>query len=165
MRATASDAWSSPSTERTPRIWASCPGTVESTDSSSGARKNWSRHFSASANVARNSSTTLPMVWRSLTLRYRSSIHGSSGAGSAPARTCSRRSAKRLARSTMLVSLASRSSNVACRYNTEVATSIANAAAGGSPERTVASRVRVRARARLSLPGSSLFNESHTRLN
>jgi hypothetical protein len=46
---------------------------------SSGLRKNWSNAFSASDRVARNSPTTVPMVCRSLTRRYNSSIHASSG--------------------------------------------------------------------------------------
>ena len=46
-----------------------------------GLRKNWSICFSASDSEARSSCTTLPMVWRSETRRYSSSIHGSSGCG------------------------------------------------------------------------------------
>ena len=47
-----------------------------STSRSAGLRKNWSIAFSASDSDARSSCTTLPMVWRSETRRYSSSIHG-----------------------------------------------------------------------------------------
>ncbi len=132
---------------------------------SCGLRKNWSSAFSTSPSVERSSSTTLPMVWLSLTRRYSSSIHCSSGSGSAPAPTASRRSARRVARAAMCSSPASSSSNAACRYSTDVATSIARAADGGSPERVVDSTARVSAWARFSLPGCSLRKESQTRLN
>ena len=145
IRTTASDAWSSPSTESTPRICARRPGTGVSTDRSAGSRKNWSMAFSASASVARSSSTTLPMVWWSLTRRYSSSIQGSSGSGCAPAVTWRRRSARRPARSAMVSGAESSSSNVACRYSTDVATSIANAGDGGSPDRVVLSTAWVKA--------------------
>ncbi len=165
MRTTASDAWSRPSTDRTPRICCRQPGTGLSAATSSGLRKNWSMDFSASASVARNSSTTLPMVWWSLTRRYSSSIHCSSGWGSPPAATPSSRSARRAARSAMYSWATSSSSKDACRYRTEVATSMASAADGGSPARVVASTARVSAWASGSLSGWSLRSESHTRLN
>ena len=52
-----------------------------------GLRKNWSICFSISDSDARSSCTTLPMVWRSETRRYSSSIHASSGSGGCPWRT------------------------------------------------------------------------------
>ena len=69
MRSTASVAWSSPSTENTPRIACNCAGTGISTAGSVGARKNWSMSFSDSDSALRSSCTTLPMVWRSETRR------------------------------------------------------------------------------------------------
>ena len=151
MRKTASDAWSSPSTESTPRIWAKRPGTVARGETSSGLRKNWSIARSASPSVERNSPTTLPFVWLSLTRRYSSSIQGSSDSGSPPALTLSRRSARRRARATICSSAVSVSSSAACKYSTAVATSMASAGEGGSPERVVVSSAFVRACARLSL--------------
>ena len=165
MRSTASEAWSSPSTESTPRICARRPGTLASWPVSAGLRKNWSMARSASPSVARNSSTTLPMVWLSLTRRYSSSIHGSRGSGSPPAHTRPRRSDRRLERSDNCSSEVSVSSRAACRYSTAVATSMASAGAGGSPLRTVRSTALVRACARDSLLRWSLRKESHTRLN
>ena len=69
MRSDASDGCSSPSTENTPRICDRRLGTSRSTARSRGSRKNWSSDFSISPSARRNSSTTLPMVWRSLTRR------------------------------------------------------------------------------------------------
>ncbi len=40
IRTTASDAWSKPSTDSTPRICANCPGTGASSVVSAGLRKN-----------------------------------------------------------------------------------------------------------------------------
>ena len=73
-----------PSTDSTPRIAASWLGTGISTSRSVGLRKNWSISFSASDSEARSSCTTLPMVWRSETRRYSSSIQASSGSGALP---------------------------------------------------------------------------------
>ena len=165
MRVTASDAWSRPSTDITPRI---CPRKVGTEARGAvfwGLRKNWSMQRSASPSVARSSPTTLPMVWRSLKWRYSSSIHDSSGCGSAPAHTWSRRSASRWARCANCSGGVSSSSSAACRYKTDVATSMARPAEGGSSERTVMSTARVSACASPSLLRWSLRSESHTRLN
>ncbi len=165
IRITASEAWSSPNTDSTPRICANWPGTPTKGLVSSGLRKNWSIARSASPKAIRSSSTTLPIVWWSLTRRYRSSIQCSSGSGSAPMRTWSSRSAKRLARCDMCSSALSNSSKAACKYNTEVATSMASAGGGGSPERRVPSITLLRAWAKASLLGWSLRSESQTKLN
>ncbi len=105
------------------------------------------------------------MVWWSLTRRYKSSIHSSSGSESAPEHTLSKRSAKRCARLVICSSEVSSSSSTACKYSTAVATSIAKAAEGGSPERTVNSTALDNASAKLSLLRCSLRSESQTRLN
>ncbi len=96
-----------------------------------GRRKNWSRDFSSSLRWARNSPTTVPIVWRSLTRRYSSSIHGSSGSERPPSRTRSMRPASCTVRAVSCRSCGSRSSKAASRYSTEVATSIASSVAGG----------------------------------
>ena len=91
MCSAAAEACDRPSTDNTPRIADSCAGTGISSWRCEGSRKYWSICFSISDSEARNSCTTLPMVWRSLTRRYSSSIHTSSGCGSAPWRTASMR--------------------------------------------------------------------------
>ena len=58
-----------PSTDNTPRMADSCCATGISTLLSVGLRKYWSIRRSTSDNEARNSCTTLPMVWRSETRR------------------------------------------------------------------------------------------------
>ena len=165
MRKTAWDAWSNPSTDRTPRIWANWPGTRVKTDLSFGSRKKKSSDFSSSPSDKRSSPTTLPMVCLSLTRRYSSSIHGCKGWAMPPFLTLFSRSAKCWVRAASCASCGSRSSNAASRHKTEVATSIANSIAGGFAERTVASTAWVNAKARLWLLGCSLTSESLTKLN
>ncbi len=139
MRCTVRAACSSPSTENTPRICRSWLGTVRSSPISVGRRKNWSSDFSSSDRCARSSSTTVPMVWRSLTRRYSSSIQGSSGSGRPPSRARSMRPASCTVRAVSCRSCGSRSSKAASRYSTEVATSIASSVEGARPERSEAS--------------------------
>ena len=165
IRTTANAAWSRPSSDNTPRICARRSGTAISGWVSVVLRKNWSISFSTSPREVRNSPTTLPMVWRSLTRRYRSSIHASSGSDWPPACTRCRRCARCSARWAVCTSSAPSSSNVACRYNTAVATSMANAADGGSPERATASVACASASASGALPGCRRRKESPTRLN
>ena len=110
MRSAASDGWSSPSTENTPRICANWLGTSRNGVLSFGLRKNLSSDASTSPRLLRSSSTTLPMVCRSLTRRYSSSIHASRGSGSAPSLTLSRRCANRTLRIPISDSVGSRSS-------------------------------------------------------
>ena len=86
------------STESTPRIACSWPGTGISTSRCAGLRKYWSICFSTSDSEARSSCTTLPMVCRSETRRYSSSIHGSSGWASRPSPTSRMRCARRCTR-------------------------------------------------------------------
>ena len=95
IRSTACEAWSSPSTDSTPRIAESWAGTGISTSRWAGLRKYWSICFSISDKEARNSCTTLPIVWRSDTRRYSSSIQSSSTPGSRAWRTASTRCASR----------------------------------------------------------------------
>ncbi|MNS58288.1 hypothetical protein D3C72_912030 [compost metagenome] len=160
MRCTVCAACSSPSTENTPRICMSWVGTVRSNGFSAGRRKYWSSDFSSSLRWLRSSSTTVPMVWRSLTRRYRSSIHGSSGSERPPSRTRSMRPASCSVRAVSCGSLGSRSSSAASRYSTEVATSIASSVSGGWPERTEASTACVSACTIGWLGGCSFSSDS-----
>jgi hypothetical protein len=160
MRCTVSAAWSRPSTENTPRICINCVGTVRRSPFSAGRRKYWSSDFSSSLRWLRSSSTTVPMVWRSLTRRYRSSIHGSSGSEWPPARTRSMRPASCSVREVSCGSLGSRSSSAASRYSTEVATSIASSVSGGWPDLTEASTACVSACTIGRLGGCSFCSDS-----
>ncbi|OPZ01397.1 MAG: hypothetical protein BWZ09_02724 [Alphaproteobacteria bacterium ADurb.BinA305] len=58
-----------PSTENTPRMALSWPGTGCSISRRDGSRKYWSIDFSTSASEPLSSCTTLPIVWRSDTRR------------------------------------------------------------------------------------------------
>ena len=115
MRSTACDAWSKPNTDSTPRICASCPGTSRRTSLSLGLRKNKSSDFSSSLSDTRSSPTTLPIVCLSLTRRYRSSIHVSSGCALPPFLTPSSRSARCWVRTASCGSVGSKSSKAASR--------------------------------------------------
>ena len=165
MRSAAIEGWSKPNTENTPRIWANWLGTSRKGALSCGLRKNWSSDFSTSPSVVRNSSTTLPMVWRSLTRRYNSSIQDSSGSGSPPEVTWARRCDKRALRSAIWLSVGSRSSYAASRYSTEVATSMATAGTGAVPARMVNSIARDRALPNSPLSTCSLVTVSATAAN
>ncbi len=161
----AATAWSRPSTDSTPRICDSDPVTVPSIETSSGLRKYWSRCFSASASVEWSSSTTLPMVWWSLTRRYSSSTQVSRGSGGWSASTWSRRCARRSARSRISAGLTSSDSRLACRYSTAVATSIAIGVEGGVPVLTRRSVTRPSAAPSSSAPICSLCSDSRIRWN
>ena len=137
-----------PSTDSTPRIADSWSGTGISTSRSAGLRKYWSISFSASDSEARSSCTTLPMVWRSETRRYSSSIHGSSGSGVAALAHVARCARPGAARARPARGWSnSASSSAASRYSRLVATSIASgrrrrcaAATAGSARRPAAAR-------------------------
>ncbi|MFO1337448.1 MAG: hypothetical protein U1F53_04315 [Burkholderiaceae bacterium] len=133
MRCTACEAWSRPSTESTPRMAPSSPGTGASSSRSVGARLKRSSCCSTSASEARSSATTLPMVWRSDTSRYSASIQGSTGACSPPAVTVARRCARRCTRCCISARSRSMSSSDASTHSRAVATSIASAGEGAVP--------------------------------
>ena len=154
-----------PSTDSTPRIAASWFGTGISTLRSLGLRKNWSICFSASDSEARNSCTTLPIVCRSETRRYRSSIQPSSGEGVPPSRTAEMRSARRRTRTPCSGLSNSPSSSEASRYSKPVATSIASGAAGAAPPCWVSATACVSSAAIASPDGNSRFSESPTSAN
>ena len=165
IRKTALQAWSSPNTDKTPRIWDNCPGTVCNVVLSFGLRKKASSDFSSSPRETRSSPTTLPIVCLSLTRLYNSSIQLSSGWGLPPTRTLSRRWARLAVRTANCGSLGSRSSKTASRYSTEVATSIASSIPGVWALLTVVSIARLNTCASGSLGGWSLSSDSVTRAN
>ena len=125
------------STDSTPRIDCSCAGTGISSSRCDGSRKYWSICFSTSDSDARSSCTTLPIVCRSDTRRYSSSIHGSSGFGSRPSLTSPMRCASRCTRVPISGWSKSPSSSEASMYSTLVATSIASAGGGACVDATV----------------------------
>ena len=133
MRSTACEAWSRPSTDSTPRMADNWPGTGISSARRAGSRKYWSMAFSISDSEARSSCTTLPMVWRSDTRRYSSSIHKSSVPGSRAWRTWSMRWARRCTRCAPSGCSKSPSSSEASMNSSAVATSIARSAGGSAP--------------------------------
>ena len=162
---TAAEACSSPSTDNTPRIDDNCPGTGISSSRRLGSRKYWSICFSISDSDARNSCTTLPMVWRSLTRRYSSSIHGSSASAGWPLQTLSMRCASRATRLPSSGWSSSPSSIDASRHSTLVATSIASAGGGAWPLSTVFAAAAEKACASISPDGNSRCTESPTSEN
>ena len=162
IRSTACEAWSSPRTESTPRICERWLGASRSGPLSCGLRKKLSSSFSSSPRVMRNSPTTLPMVWRSLTRRYSSSIQVSSGWACPPWRTACNRSASRAVRAASWASVGSRSSNAASRYRMAVATSIASSGPGARAERATPSIAAFNASASGALGGCSFTSESVT---
>ena len=109
------------------RQLARAPGSARSR--CAGLRKYWSICFSTSDSEARSSCTTLPMVWRSETRRYSSSIQARAAAASRPSRTSRMRCARRCTRLPISGWSKSPSSSEASRYSTLVATSIASAGA------------------------------------
>ena len=115
-RSALDEAGTAPSeTQTRARIACSWPGTGISTAGSDGLRKNWSISFSDSDKAPRSSCTTLPIVCRSETRRYSSSIQGSSGSAGEPWRTASMRCARRRTRSAWPGSSKSASSSEASR--------------------------------------------------
>ena len=165
MRSTACEAWSRPSTDSTPRIAESCAGTGISTSRCAGSRKYWSMFFSTSDNEARSSCTTLPMVWRSDTRRYSSSIHSSSVPGSRAWRTESMRWARRWMRWAPSGWSKSPSSIEASRYSSAVATSIASSAGGSPAAATVCAAATCSARPSTAPSGYRRASESLTSAN
>ena len=154
-----------PSTDSTPRIADSWPGTGISISRLDGSRKYWSICFSTSDSDARSSCTTLPMVWRSLTRRYSSSIQVSSGCGSAPRRRSSTRRASRCTRAASSGWSRSPSSMEASRYSIAVATSIASGAGGAAAALTVCVTAVCSAVASTSPDGNRRCSESPTSAN
>ena len=165
MRSTACEAWSSPSTDSTPRIADSCAGTGISTSRWAGSRKYWSMFFSTSDSEARSSCTTLPMVWRSETRRYSSSIHNSSVPGSRCWRTESMRCASRVTRCAPSGWSKSPSSSDASRNSSAVATSIAISAGGSPPLATVCAAATCKARPSTAPSGYRRPSDSATNAN
>ena len=162
IRATASAAWSRPSTFSTPRICASSPGTGSRTERSAGLRKNWSRRCSASAKVTRSSPTTVPRVCRSLTRRYSSSIQGCRPATGCPSQTACSRAASSRMRAARVVSRGRNSASEASRNSTVVATSMACSGVGSCPLRKTCWATVRRAWVRGWLSGCSRSSDSTT---
>ena len=133
MRSRVAHACSMPSTDSTPRMADNWCGTAIKTSLSDGLRKNWSISRSASDNETRSSCTTLPMVWRSETRRYSSSIQASSGCAGAPWPTDAIRSARRCTRPASPGASKAASSSAASMYSSAVATSMAKGAGGAMP--------------------------------
>ena len=153
------------STDSTPRIDCSCAGTGISTSRCAGLRKYWSICFSTSDSEARSSCTTLPMVCRSDTRRYSSSIHGSSGCAGWPSLTWRMRCARRCTRVPIKGWSNSPSSSEASRYSTLVATSMASAGLGVCAAATVWATAACSASASTSPDGYRRFSESPTSEN
>ena len=165
MRSTACVAGSSPSTDSTPRMACNWAGTGISSVGSCGARKNWSISFSDSPRLPRSSCTTLPIVCRSATRRYSSSIQASSGCGRAPLRTASMRLARRRTRAPCSGPSKSPSASTASSHSRLVAHSIASVGAGAACCSTVVAPACASASASVSPEGSSRLSDSPTSAN